>query len=109
MTPTATATRSARRSTRAKKPAWKSRAVFRLVEAGSSVTCVRCGEHIKFRAKIRAKQVICNVYAKGVWQRVEHFHEDCYERAERPYGLPGEPEPRRQSASTSDASATRSR
>lgn len=90
MASTATATRPARRATRAKKPAWKSRAVYRLVEAGSAVTCVRCGEHIKFKAKIRAKQVICNVYTKGVWQRVEHFHEDCYARAEQPYGPPGD-------------------
>ncbi len=86
MAATATATRPARRAARPKKPAWKSRAVFRLIEAGSAVTCVNCGEHIKFKAKVRAKQVICNVYTKGVWQRVEHFHEDCYVLADEPYG-----------------------
>lgn len=91
MAATATATRPAPRAARPKKqPVWKSRAVFRLIEAGSAVTCVGCGEHIKFKAKIRAKQVICNVYAKGVWQRVEHFHEDCYARADRPYGEPSD-------------------
>lgn len=94
MAPTATATRSTRRSTWAKAtpkaPVWKSRAVHRLVEAGSVVTCVGCGEHIKFRAKVRAKQVICNVYRKGVWQRVEHYHDDCYTAAGAPYGAPTE-------------------
>ena len=87
MAATATATRPApRRAARPKKPAWKSRAVFRLVEAGSAVSCVTCDEHIKFKAKVRARQVICNVYAKGVWQRVEHFHEECYAAAGEPYG-----------------------
>lgn len=87
MAATATATRPARRAKRTpKQPVWKSRAVFRLIEAGSAVTCVDCGEHIKFKAKVRAKQVICNVYTKGVWQRVEHFHEACYARAGNPYG-----------------------
>lgn len=88
-TATATATRP-RRASRAKKPVWKSRAVHRLIEAGSAVTCEGCGEHIKFRAKVRAKQVICNVYVKGVWQRVEHFHDECYTRAGTPYGEPGD-------------------
>ncbi len=86
MAATATATRPARRAPRAKAPAWKSRAVFRLIEAGSAVTCVGCGDHIKFRARLRARQAICNVYVKGVWQRVEHFHEDCYVEAGEPYG-----------------------
>jgi hypothetical protein len=87
MAATATATRPARRASRPKKaPVWKSRAVGRLIEAGSAVSCVECGDHIKFKAKIRAKQVICNVYTKGVWQRVEHFHEACYARAGEPYG-----------------------
>ena len=33
-------------------------------------------------------QMICNVYESGVWQRVEHFHAECYEEADRPYGDP---------------------
>ena len=92
MAATATATRPTRRAARPKKkaPVWKSRAVNRLIEAGSAVSCVLCGEHIKFKAKIRAKQVICNVYAKGVWQRVEHFHEECYVKAGEPYGTAGD-------------------
>jgi len=87
MAATATATRPAPRAKRTeKRPVWKSRAVYRLIEAGSAVTCDGCGEHIKFKAKVRAKQVICNVYTKGVWQRVEHYHDECYTRAGDPYG-----------------------
>ena len=76
--------RAAKKGSKAKR--WKSRAVFRTIEAGSAVTCNKCDEHIKFRAKERARQVICNVYVKGVWDRVEHFHEDCYKKARFPYG-----------------------
>ena len=72
--------------TRAKK--WKSRAVTRTVEPGSQVDCARCGERVKFQARMRHMQVICNVYEKGVWQRVEHFHADCYKKAGKPYGDP---------------------
>lgn len=75
---------------RAKKANWKSRAVLRTVEAGNSVDCMVCGERIKFRAKIRQYQAICNVYEKGVWKRVEHFHQECYEEAGYPFGKPAE-------------------
>ena len=70
------------------KPAkrWRSRAVVRNVEAGSSVSCAACGERVKFQAKVRHQQVICNVYVKGVWDRVEHYHAPCYEKAGAPYG-----------------------
>lgn len=78
--------RKAKRATKAKT--WKSRAVLRRIEAGSSVTCTGCEDHIKFSAKDRANQVICNVYRKGVWIRVEHFHEACYAEAKYPYGKP---------------------
>jgi hypothetical protein len=67
---------------------WKSRAVLRNVEAGSSVNCVLCDERVKFQAKVRHQQVICNVYLKGVWDRVEHFHSECYTTAGAPYGEP---------------------
>ncbi len=63
-----------------------SRAVLRDVEPGSSVDCVRCGERVKFQAKVRNKQVICNVYENGAWVRVEHFHDECYAKAKRPHG-----------------------
>ena len=45
-----------------------------------------CGELIKFRAKVRANQIICNVYVKNKWDRVEHYHEECYDEAKRPFG-----------------------
>lgn len=63
-----------------------SRAVVRDVEAGSSVDCSHCGERVKFQAKVRNKQVICNVYLAGVWNRVEHFHQACYTEAGEPHG-----------------------
>ena len=65
---------------------WKSRAVVRTVEAGNSAVCASCGEPVKFAAKVRRYQVICNVYVKGKWDRVEHYHKDCYDQANAPYG-----------------------
>jgi hypothetical protein len=69
---------------------WKSRAVVRPVDAGNSAYCAVCGELIKFRARVRAEQIICNVYVKNKWDRVEHYHPDCYEQADAPYGEPGD-------------------
>ena len=65
---------------------WKSRAVVRLVEAGNSAVCASCDEPVKFAAKVRRQQVICNVYVKGKWDRVEHYHFECYQSAGEPYG-----------------------
>jgi len=73
-----------------KKGKWESRAVLRTVEAGNSVDCMVCGERIKFRAKIRQYQAICNVYEKGKWSHVEHFHDECYVEAGQPFGKPVE-------------------
>ncbi|WP_428118119.1 hypothetical protein [Candidatus Poriferisodalis sp.] len=86
-------TTSASDSTMAAKTAtprkrWKSRAVTRTVDAGNSAYCAVCDELIKFRARIRAEQIICNVYVKNRWDRVEHYHPDCYEQADSPYGEP---------------------
>ncbi|MBS1837943.1 MAG: hypothetical protein JST64_09620 [Actinobacteria bacterium] len=64
----------------------RSRAVLRDVEPGSTVDCAHCGERVKFQAKVRHRQVICNVYVKGVWNRVEHFHSECYSLAGEPHG-----------------------
>ena len=69
------------------RPTWQSRAVVRAVEAGSAVDCASCGERIKFQAKIRQQQAICNVYQQGRWERVEHYHLDCYVGAGEPYGV----------------------
>ncbi|HCB33630.1 MAG TPA: hypothetical protein DEP66_06275 [Acidimicrobiaceae bacterium] len=67
---------------------WRSRAVSRIVDAGNAVYCARCDVLIKFQARVRAEQIICNVYAKNKWDRVEHFHSECYEEAGSPYGEP---------------------
>ncbi len=75
------------RRTSRRTPKWESRAVVRLIEPGSEVECPRCGERVKFRARIRGMQVICNVYVKGRWTRVEHYHEPCYHDAGDPYGI----------------------
>lgn len=94
---TARATTSAQtkdRPTRANKAARTgkfkkvSRAVTRLVEPGSQVDCMHCGERVKFQAKMRHQQVICNVYEKHEWLRVDHYHANCYEEAKQPYGKP---------------------
>lgn len=85
-----------------------SRAVLRDIEPGSTVECVHCDERLKFRAKLRLKQVICNVYSEGVWSRVEHFHDECYGAAGEPHG-PVDTTPivraRRAAASKPDAAA----
>ena len=65
---------------------FSSRAVTRPVEAGSSVKCAGCGMPVKFTAKARLSQVIANVYIDGVWDRVEHYHAQCYESVGQPYG-----------------------
>lgn len=64
-----------------------SRAVTRLIEAGCMAECLHCEERVKFRARHRDLQVICNVYKGKIWQRVEHFHADCYPLAGEPYGI----------------------
>jgi hypothetical protein len=74
--------------TKSRSKKWSSRAVLRTIEPGSSVDCQHCGQRVKFQARVRLMQMICNVYLDGVWQRVEHFHADCYEQAGKPYGDP---------------------
>ena len=69
-----------------KKSPKESRAVTRLIEAGSMAECARCEQVLKFRARQRDLQVICNVYEGGVWNRVEHYHMDCYGEAGEPHG-----------------------
>jgi hypothetical protein len=71
--------------------AWKSRAVVRLIEPGNWADCQLCDRPIKFRAREKLTQVICNVYIDNRWDRVEHYHSECYEAAGRPYGDPAEP------------------
>lgn len=68
----------------------RSRAVKRKIEPSTSGSpqafCDYCGLVIKFRARHKEYTVICNVYVDGKWDRVEHFHEACYDEAERPHG-----------------------
>ena len=70
---------AAKSATKTKK--WRSRAVTRTVDAGNSAYCAVCEELIKFRARIRADQIICNVYVNNKWDRVEHYHPECYKKA----------------------------
>jgi hypothetical protein len=63
-----------------------SRAALRRVEAGNLAICAHCDQQVKFAAKQNRQQVIANVYVNGKWDRVEHFHEECYEVAETPFG-----------------------
>lgn len=86
------------------------RAVIRAVEPGNEATCVSCGKAVKFQAHVhhrKRRQVIANIYVAetdsrpsgerralrpgrgGVWDRVEHFHLECYELAGQPYGDAG--------------------
>lgn len=64
----------------------RSRAVSRPIEAGNSAMCAVCDAPVKFVARMRANQVIANVYERGVWNRVEHYHLECYHVAGEPYG-----------------------
>lgn len=65
----------------APKPPTVSRAVIKLIEAGSAAECPHCHERVKFRARHRDQQVICNVYEDGTWKRVEQYHLECYDEA----------------------------
>ena len=72
------------------KPAFCSRAVLRRIEAGCMAICAHCGQQIKFAAKLMKLQAIANVYVGGRWDRVEHYHEECYEEAGEPFGETGD-------------------
>jgi hypothetical protein len=63
-----------------------SRAVVRFIEPGNDAVCERCGEQVKFVARSKDRQVIANVYVDERWDRVEHYHDSCYEAAGEPYG-----------------------
>ena len=63
-----------------------SRAVLRRIEPGNMAVCVTCAQPVKFAAKLHKMQVIANVYVDGRWNRVEHFHAECYDAAGEPYG-----------------------
>ena len=71
---------------RSRAPKLRSRAVARPIEAGNSAVCASCGLAVKFVARAKGHQVIANVYEKGIWNRVEHYHLECYLQAGEPYG-----------------------
>ena len=75
-----------------------SRAVVRYIEPGNTANCVTCDLPVQFRARIKAQQVICNVYVAGRWDRVEHYHRDCYDTAGEPYGHADDSQPVRPKA-----------
>lgn len=83
------------KNTMATTGTFQSRAVLRTIEAGSSAMCVTCDEQVKFKAKVKSHQVICNVYVDGKWNRVEHYHLECYSQAGEPYGTPAQNAPTR--------------
>lgn len=74
------------KTTSTARSTWESRAVKRLVEVGSWISCVHCAEPIKFAARLRHEQAICNIYENNAWVRVEHYHADCYSESGEPYG-----------------------
>ena len=49
---------------------------------------VKAVDGVSFTLEPGAYQVICNVYVKGKWDRVEHFHQECYDKAGAPFGEP---------------------
>ena len=61
---------------------------------------------MKFSAKTKLQQVIANVYVDQVWDRVEHYHAECYEAVGKPYGTAAPVTPA--SAARRDALAERS-
>ncbi len=86
----------------------RSRAIVRYIEAGNSAMCASCGNAVQFKARVKTQQVICNVYTDGKWDRVEHYHRDCYDVADQPYGPADESQPLRpknRSAAATAASA----
>lgn len=66
-----------------------SRAVERAVEPGNAANCAHCGAPVKFQARVQHRQVIANVYVDETWDRVEHYHAECYREAGAPYGAAG--------------------
>lgn len=63
-----------------------SRAVLHPIRPGNMATCAACDQAVKFASRDRRHQVIANVYVDGSWDRVEHYHPDCYEAVHQPYG-----------------------
>lgn len=68
------------------------RAIVRLTPPGTDAECPACEQPVKFMAKHKKSEVIANVYGRAgdpdVWDRVEHWHAECYFAAGQPHGTP---------------------
>lgn len=65
---------------------FQTRVVSKPCTAGDFIVCRRCGAEIKYRARTKDREVLCNVYENGAWDRLERFHPACYVGAGEPYG-----------------------
>lgn len=65
------------------------RALTRRIIQGSNINCPGCDEIVLYRPwKGTEYQILCNVYWRGRWHRVEHWHPDYYLDAGQPHGEP---------------------
>ena len=56
------------------------RAVIRVVQPVIHDRCAACTEMIRFHGtRFVTRRVIANVYQDGKWDRVEVFHDECYD------------------------------
>ncbi len=63
-----------------------SRAVERPINPGNDADCPVCEQPVKFVARKHLRQVICNVYEGDKWNRVETYHQTCYQASGEPHG-----------------------
>ncbi len=64
------------------------RAVSSRIEPYNNIRCHACDGLLTFRARHKHHQIIANVYQDDKWDRVEHWHPDCYQTADQPHGPP---------------------
>lgn len=81
-------------------PTNRTRAVRRLLKpnqyGNEPPRCGHCDEYVRFYSPsvlsaekfshLTPYQVVCNVYKKKQWDRIVHFHENCYQHAGEPHG-----------------------
>lgn len=50
--------------------------------------CAGCASQIRFQPwrGTRPHHICANVYRRGTWDRVEHWHPTCYRQAGHPHG-----------------------
>lgn len=64
------------------------RAVSRVLNPGEGMLCAGCDGIVQFKARLKLKRIVCNVYAGGRWDRIEVWHPGCYAEAGQPHGEP---------------------